>query len=266
MKSRIHYHSDCSFFAGCENMLVNFFNSGEFRDGYDISFSYRYSTEYADGFGKRLKKDLPVYPLRYPDLQDFIARFNAFPHTIRRFAVALISALFTLPVLLLQIFALYRLLKRVAPDVLHINNGGYPGAMSSRVASIAGKMAGVPKILMVVNNMAVAYSRWSRRFEYPLTGWLPVQSTCSLPVHRRLLDSCLKFSRSRRQSSSRSTTGFPYVRQPRPLAKYAAGLGWKRLMGSFLGLSPCLFPEKATGCCWKRSRPSLTIRVGRACR
>jgi glycosyltransferase involved in cell wall biosynthesis len=173
-------------------MLVNFFNSGEFRDSYDISFSYRYSAEYADGLGKRLKQDLSVYPLQYPDLQDFIARFNALPRVVRLPVVALSSVMLTLPVLLGQIFALYRMLKRVTPDVLHINNGGYPGAMSSRVAAIAGKMAGVPKILMVVNNMAIGYNRWSRRFEYPLdqlvTGSVDLFVTGSQAAARQLSD------------------------------------------------------------------------------
>lgn len=47
-----------------------------------------------------------------------------------------------------------RLLERVRPDVLHINNGGYPGAESCRVAALAAKHAGVPRVVHFVHNMA----------------------------------------------------------------------------------------------------------------
>ena len=72
------------------------------------------------------------------------------------------------PVLLYEILVLFRLFKKISPDILHINNGGYPGALSARAAAIAAKLAGVPNVLMVVNNMAVGYRLFSRRIEYPL--------------------------------------------------------------------------------------------------
>ena len=72
----------------------------------------------------------------------------------------------TLPILVMQIAILIGFLGE-SPDVLHINNGGYPAALSARAAAIAGRLAGVDKIIMVVNNMAVDYHRLSRRFDYP---------------------------------------------------------------------------------------------------
>jgi L-malate glycosyltransferase len=76
--------------------------------------------------------------------------------------------LFQFPLFLYELVVLYWVFRRIAPDVLHINNGGYPGALSARAAALAGKCAGIPVKIMVVNNMAVNYSRFSRWQDYPI--------------------------------------------------------------------------------------------------
>ena len=43
MTKKIHFHSDCSFFAGCENMLAVLFNSQKLHQEYEVSFSFAYS-------------------------------------------------------------------------------------------------------------------------------------------------------------------------------------------------------------------------------
>ncbi len=40
------------------------------------------------------------------------------------------------------------------PDILHISNGGYPAAESHRAAVLAARLAGVPRRLMTVHNLA----------------------------------------------------------------------------------------------------------------
>ena len=76
--------------------------------------------------------------------------------------------LLTPPILIFLIVRLFMIFRRKNVDLLHINNGGYPAALSARAAAIAGKIAGVPKIIMVVNNMATGYERISRKLERPL--------------------------------------------------------------------------------------------------
>lgn len=51
---------------------------------------------------------------------------------------------------------LTRLFRELAPDVLLINNGGYPGGESCRVAALAARRAGVPRVVHFVHNMAHA--------------------------------------------------------------------------------------------------------------
>lgn len=165
---KIHYHSDCPFFAGCENMLANFFNSEDFRRIHAVSFSYRQSVRYAQGFRQRVECDLPVYPIAFPDLSDFSKLPDGWPVLSKRMVMAFLRLLFTGPVLIYEIVVLFRLFRKLAPDILHINNGGYPAALSARAAAIAGKLAGIPRVLMVVNNMADDYQRFSRWSDYPV--------------------------------------------------------------------------------------------------
>lgn len=166
-KIKIHYHSDCQFFAGCENMLANFFNSEDFRQNHSVSFSYRQSMRYTQGFNQKVKRDLQVYPLTFPDLSDFNILPNFLPFISQRLIRVFLRLVLTIPVLIYEIVVLFNLFKKLCPDILHINNGGYPGSLSARAAAIAGKLAGIQKVIMVVNNMAADYQRFSRLLDYP---------------------------------------------------------------------------------------------------
>lgn len=149
-------------------MLANFFNSEDFRQAHKITFSYRQSERYMQGFRLRVRRDLPVYPVVFPDLSDCNVLPKVMPLLAKRMTMAILRLLLTGPVLIYEIAVLYRLFKKIGPDILHINNGGYPAALSARAAAIAGKLAGVPQTLMVVNNIADDYQRFSRWLDYPV--------------------------------------------------------------------------------------------------
>jgi glycosyltransferase involved in cell wall biosynthesis len=171
---KVHYHSDCSFFAGCESMLANFFNSEKFANEHDVTFSYRNSERYRNGFEQRVWRSVKVIPLNFPDLSEFPRLTAGFPARTGRLLSAFTRLLLTGPALIFEVFVLYGLLRKLRPDIVHINNGGYPGALSARAAAIAGRLAGVPKVIMVVNNMAVGYHSLTRYLDYPLdrmVGW-----------------------------------------------------------------------------------------------
>lgn len=168
MKKLIHYHTDCFFFAGCENMLVNFWSSPALRSRFDVSFSYRASERYIRGLKQRARIDFPEFPQRFPDMDDPVTLPEWWPLLAQRGFRFCLRLLFTLPVLAYEIWALRRLFLRVRPAIVHINNGGYPAALSARAAAIAARLAGVPGVVMVVNNLAADYSRPSRWLDYPV--------------------------------------------------------------------------------------------------
>lgn len=166
--AKIHYYSECSFFAGCENMLANLLNSKELANNFDLSFSYVYSIPYQNGFTKRVTNQSNSYPIYFIDLFDYSKLPNWLPLIVKKLILKFGRPLMSFPLIIYQIIVLYRLFLYIKPEILHINNGGYPGAKSARAAVLAGKLAFVPKILMVVNNMAVNYNKISRFWEYPI--------------------------------------------------------------------------------------------------
>lgn len=168
MKTKIHFHSDCSFFAGCENMLANFFNSTCFTEKYDVSFSYRTTYRYDAGFKSRIKNiKITVFPLVLLDISSIYNSISKQPKWIQKGLKGLVNLF-----MIKYIFVLYNTIillnvfNKRKIDILHVNNGGYPGAYSCASAVIAAKLVGINKIVYVVNNIAVPYKNISRIIDY----------------------------------------------------------------------------------------------------
>ena len=164
---KLYYHSDCTFFAGCENMLPVFFGSAAIAAEYEIFFGYRKCHAYKTGLNQRVSKIPQTKALPLPDLPE--------TQTTRNFIIncAFLAFRFLRPILhffilLYDVLYLYCFFLKVRPNLVHINNGGYPGAISPRATVLAAKMFGKCKILFVVNNLASGYTRWGRWFDYPV--------------------------------------------------------------------------------------------------
>ena len=149
-------------------MLANFLNSDVMMQSNSLSFSYVNSVLYTEGFKQRVHTKAPVYPVNFLDLADYNKLPKWLPLFGRRKLMAGLRFFFNIPLFIYKVFILFRLFKIINPDILHINNGGYPAASSALAAAIASKLAGVPKVLMVVNNMAVGYQHYSRWADYPI--------------------------------------------------------------------------------------------------
>ncbi len=167
-RAKIHFHSDCTYFGGADNMLATLLSSTELKNEYDISFSYRFTPLYADGLARRVQVDFPIYPLSFPEIFNFSVLPTKLPQSLRRlwFFAQRIGGF--IPLLAWEVWVFYRLMRRIRPDIAHINNGGYPGALSARAAAIGAKLAGVPVVVMFVNNMAVGYDNMFRWLDYPI--------------------------------------------------------------------------------------------------
>ena len=168
MMKKIHYHSHAAFFSGAENMLANFFLSSEISDEYDISFSYVYSKEYEIGLRSRVNLTFPIYPLNFPSSLNFIKILPKRSYFATQALEFFIRSIVVFPIFIYEVIVLYKIFRNIRPDILHINNSGYPSSLSARAASVSAKLARIPCVLMVVNNMAVDYKRLSRLFDFPL--------------------------------------------------------------------------------------------------
>jgi L-malate glycosyltransferase len=166
MAIKVHFHSDCPFFAGCEKMLVNFWTSDVLRENCKVSFSYRESPEYSAGLDAHFTPDFPVFPLSFPSDEWPIIHLGGKSDLVTgmfRFATRSVLRLFSF---IYEIWVIFRLIRKIKPDIVHLNNGGYPAACSVRAAAIGARIAGCKAIVMVVNNLAVPYRTLDRVLDY----------------------------------------------------------------------------------------------------
>jgi glycosyltransferase involved in cell wall biosynthesis len=150
-------YSDCFVFGGCENVIVNLMRSPLLTEKFEVRFAYRSHPAYDSVLSTRLSSNESLRPLciasnetRFYNLQ---RSHLPWPLELRsKFFFAILDRLGFY--FLWNVMRLTLLFRKERPDVLHINNGGYPGAASCRQAVIAAKLAGVPRIIFMVNNLA----------------------------------------------------------------------------------------------------------------
>jgi glycosyltransferase involved in cell wall biosynthesis len=154
-RPRLHYYSDCDFFGGCENMIANFLNDQRVSEEFEVTFGYRRTDRYESGLRKRTK------------FRSSFEHYRVLPHTMFTQMVVgkpkplnvLVRGLDYLLgvrywVFVWNVFVLYRAWKDRKIDILHINNGGYPAAVSCLAAAVAARLARIDRVVMVVNNIA----------------------------------------------------------------------------------------------------------------
>lgn len=157
------FYTDCHFVAGSEFMAVNMASSQIYRDSFNPIFSFRNTKRYRREIEANFGDVLSCLPVSTLDPNSFSrATAESSSKLVRVFGVVT-SAIAKLPFSVFNATQLAVLLKTVKPKVLHINNGGFPGAQSCRVAAVVAKLLRVPVISMTVNNTAIDYkspSRW----------------------------------------------------------------------------------------------------------
>ena len=132
-------------------------NSLSSNSQFEIRFAYAYNELYQAGVEKYLKY---CYSL---DTLCVLGNDNLFYRLDSSGINKLVVFFCKLPFILIRktgIYSFYNFIRlwfyfrKINPDILHINNGGYPGARSCLVAVFSAKMAGIRKIVFNVNNIA----------------------------------------------------------------------------------------------------------------
>jgi len=146
-------------------MLTNFFNSKEFTERYDMAFIYRYSPAYETGMKKRIASSIEKNPISLFDHYDLYNKIDSISWKCCRKPLKILVNLLLIKylILLINVLRLRKILQTRKVDLLHINNGGYPGSYSALAMVLAAKLCGVQKIIFVVNNIAEGYrlpTRW----------------------------------------------------------------------------------------------------------
>jgi len=171
LKPRVLFHSECEFFAGSERMLMNFFKDKKFRNEFEVSFITSQSERYLKEFLMFYVPDFDYYQVRFPKQFHPSSDFKYLPRSISVLCRKVTEILYRIPIVVIDICLLIPHLRRIKPDIVHINNGGYPGSPSAMAMVLASRIVGVHSIFMVVNNEALDYRPVHRWFDRP-TDWL----------------------------------------------------------------------------------------------
>uniref|UniRef100_UPI0018ECE2D7 hypothetical protein n=1 Tax=Pedobacter sp. ASV12 TaxID=2795120 RepID=UPI0018ECE2D7 len=173
-KLKILYYSDCTFFAGCENMIASFLNNEDLNNRYDVCFLYCLSEAYTAGLNGRVAvegKSIMSIKLPRPNrVHDYFKQKIA-NRKLRMIISAPIMWIWKYYCVFFSIYPLYKKLKPLQIDVLHINNGGYPAAVSCYAMVFVASILRIKKVVYVVNNIAEGYKNPLRWLDWGLDQW-----------------------------------------------------------------------------------------------
>jgi glycosyltransferase involved in cell wall biosynthesis len=151
VKQRILVFSDCPYFAGCENMIANILNWAHECGRFQIGFLYRASPAYVTGMAQRIRvRDFSRFTVISPSVDSVVGKLRSVlgpVNVVFSQAVSVLSVLATM-------LEVRRVLRRFKPCLIHINNGGYPAAVSAYGAVLAIRFFYPKGCLYVVNNLA----------------------------------------------------------------------------------------------------------------
>jgi glycosyltransferase involved in cell wall biosynthesis len=157
MKHKILYFSDCHIYGGSDRNIINLMNYMAEQSGVEVFFAYRYFKTYQMGVNRDLSEKVRAIPL---SLLSNITIFHRFNQAVSN---RLLTSIIKLPFWILQkigIYALYdywvlrKTIVRIKPQMIHVNNGGYPASFICQAAIFAAKRSGVNKIVYHINNPA----------------------------------------------------------------------------------------------------------------
>jgi len=157
-KQKLLVFSDCYIYGGSERLMSFLVKNEVLNQKYDIKFAFRNHKIYKEGMAKDFnRQQIKLIPLTLLANDTIFFKINsAFNHKI-------VGNLLKIPLLILRkigcyslynAFVFLKLLAKQKPDVLHINNGGYPAAASCNLLVFIAKIKGIKRIVYQVNNQA----------------------------------------------------------------------------------------------------------------
>ena len=147
-KKRVLIYSDCDFFAGCENIVNILLKSKKLNNKYDLNFFYRFSSEYYYGLKKRGLLELSQISGTF-NISNKHTPKNLFIRILKRLLILFTGPLF----FIYNSIVLLVMLLRIKPDIILINNGGFPGSLNCLILSkLSGFYTNAKKKIMIINN------------------------------------------------------------------------------------------------------------------
>ncbi len=160
-KKKILYYTDCPIFAGCEKPIFEVLASDELSSGYDFTVIFRNTKAYFEGlaifwpsFPRKLFRGIKLFDSNTVSYYVIEKIKNPLFLRIAGKAIQLTFILLTPFIFSYDFLLLSSIFRRNRADIIHINNGGYPGALSCRAAAVAARSVGFKEIILSVHNTA----------------------------------------------------------------------------------------------------------------
>ena len=157
-KQKILIFSDCYIYGGSEKLMAFLLKNEMLNENFTFLFGYRKYKEYEIGLeNEGLLDRKNNYPLFLFANNTLFYKINCL--TISKYLKGTIKV----PFFLLEKFKIYFLwnlfnliyiLLKTRPNLIHINNGGYPGAKSCNVLVVANYLTIRAKVVYQINNQA----------------------------------------------------------------------------------------------------------------
>jgi len=157
MNHKILYFSDCHIYGGSDRSIINIANYMADQPDTEVFFAYRSFKIYQEGVERDLSQKVHAVPLSLFSNGSFFQRVNLSVNN------PLLKKIIKLPFWLLQKIGIYtpynylslrKTFSRIKPDLIHVNNGGYPASFICQIAIFAAKHSDVDKIVYHINNPA----------------------------------------------------------------------------------------------------------------
>lgn len=161
MKPKILIFSQCFVYGGSERLMQSIYKNKYILDEFDITFSYSYFKDYKDGLMRDCENQVmrakfqPLYLLTNGDI------FNKIN---LRLSNKWFRRMFKIPLYLLELTGIYALFNSIylfifllksKPEIVHINNGGYPAASACNLLALVLNFYPSIRVVYQVNNKAV---------------------------------------------------------------------------------------------------------------
>lgn len=166
-KHKILIFSDCYIYGGSEKLMAFLLKNEILNKNFILQYSYRKHKGYDAGLkNEGLLNRKGNYPLILLSNETLFHQINDFSTFL------LFKRLMKVPFFLLEKLGIYftwnllglmNLLLRTKPDLIHINNGGYPAAKSCNVLVVANFLTIRSKVIYQVNNQARESSGYFER-------------------------------------------------------------------------------------------------------
>ena len=155
---RVLIYTDCNLFGGSEHAIINLLKNNELKKQVQFTFAYRYHRTYKDKISELLaaEEELSIIPIRLLTNYGISGLLKKLFHIKILYRISFAFFFYCEKVGIYNIINRFRIknfLRKHHYDIVHVNNGGYPGARSCLImAEESAKYHS--KVILQVNNIA----------------------------------------------------------------------------------------------------------------